>query len=58
MTETTLVQEFLVKYQFLLKDSNMMECADEPVSIIDVDVKEECGQDNQTFMVRFEALDC
>merc|ERR1719474_912604 len=44
------MQEFLVKYQFLLKDANEMRCTGSEVYIVDLDYKNECEQDNEDFM--------
>ena len=35
-------QEFLAKYQFLLKDGDEMECSNLPVTVINFNYKTEC----------------
>ncbi|XP_023333126.1 protein singed wings 2 [Eurytemora carolleeae] len=36
------IQEFLAKYQFLLKDGDEMECSNLPVTVINFNYKTEC----------------
>ncbi len=53
MHSVYMFQDFLAKYQFLLQDADLMECAEMPgASLHDVDYKLNCAQEQgPDFMV-------
>jgi hypothetical protein len=53
MQTVHIFQDFLAKYQFLLQDADLMECAEMPgASLHDVDYKLKCAQEQgPDFMV-------